>query len=927
MSSELVFGRDRELRSVEAFLGSAADGLRVLAILGGAGIGKSTLWRAALDRASSTGSLVLSCQGGPFESGLALSGLADLFEGVPTEVVAALPSPQRRAVDVTLLRADAGAAGVEPRAITAATRSVLGGLAELRPLLIGVDDVPGVDTASLSVLRNALFRLRNHRVRCLVTERRGATEHSVTLDLAPAERTETVVLGPLDPAATHRLLTRHFGHPLTRPQLHRIHEASAGNPLHAIELARANLEAQSDPAAPGEEDVRVLIERRLADLDDDTRDALLQCAASTRPTTRALSEVRLEAAERAGIVTVADDGAVRFTHPLYAAAVYDTVPVIGRRRVHARLAALVTDPEERGRHLALSQVVPDGEVATALDAAARQARRRGAWDSAGELWEHAARLTPLDRPEERTARLLEAAEHQVHAGDRARGRALVEQVVAGRPEGALLARAHFLLGEIAYNDESHQEAMSHFTSSLAAARDAGARATSMCGLAFVGATTGDFAGGAAWAHRALAEASVAEHVPQTAEMSALVVVMDFLCGHPAQWDLLADAVRLEDPDAVVSLHRSPRLVQALMDLYVGRHGAARDELAAVCEAARRRGDESDLPFVLMWWSWLETRLGHLEEARRLVDEGAWVAEATGSRANLAWVLAQGAYVDAHRGDRDGTLAACASASSALQQVGTRLPMLWIAAATALVENSCGHPRAAWDACRPIVETIEASGMPEPVPYFFLPDALEALVACGEIGRADALADLLLDRGRATGRAWALAIGYRGQGLVRAAAGEVDGAVESFTRSLAENDRIEMPFARARTELLLGIAHRRARRRQQARTCLASSLATFERLGAERYAERTRQELARTGLSRVGAELSETERRVAELAGGGRTNRQIAATLFVSPKTVEANLAHVYGKLGIHSRAELGAAMARQARKGRETPDSTAAPSS
>jgi DNA-binding CsgD family transcriptional regulator len=351
----------------------------------------------------------------------------------------------------------------------------------------------------------------------------------------------------------------------------------------------------------------------------------------------------------------------------------------------------------------------------------------------------------------------------------------------------------------------------------------------------------------------------------------------------------------------------------LLLLYLGRHTEARSWLVALCDRTRERGDESDLAFVLQWLSWLETQCGDLTRAQQLAEEGAYVARLTGSQSMLPWLLTQEANVAAHRGEVEQVRQLCAEAAPLVAEYGSRLPFLWIAAALAMTELSIGNAEAAWRACDPLLQVLEGQGLGEPVPMFFLPDALEALVAAGQLDRAEALIGALQRRGRELDRAWASAIAARCRGLLLAARGDIGGALAAFADALAHHERMEMPFALARTLLAKGVVERRARQRARAKASLEQALESFERLGARRFAERTREELRRVGLRPAGhGDLTATERRVAELAAAGRTNREIADALFVSAKTVEANLARVYRKLGIGSRAELGAHMAKSA---------------
>jgi DNA-binding CsgD family transcriptional regulator len=167
-------------------------------------------------------------------------------------------------------------------------------------------------------------------------------------------------------------------------------------------------------------------------------------------------------------------------------------------------------------------------------------------------------------------------------------------------------------------------------------------------------------------------------------------------------------------------------------------------------------------------------------------------------------------------------------------------------------------------------------------------------------------------GRATGRPWTLATAARCRGLLRAAYGDVEGAVQALEEALRHHQQLAMPFELGRTLLVMGQVQRRAKRKRIAKEHLQRAVEIFESLPAPPWAARARAELSRLGLRPPAPlALTATEERVAALAASGHTNRQVAQALFLSRRTVEANLARVYRKLGVSSRAELGAAMARE----------------
>jgi DNA-binding CsgD family transcriptional regulator len=237
------------------------------------------------------------------------------------------------------------------------------------------------------------------------------------------------------------------------------------------------------------------------------------------------------------------------------------------------------------------------------------------------------------------------------------------------------------------------------------------------------------------------------------------------------------------------------------------------------------------------------------------------------------------------------------------------PMLWASSALALLELSLGDAAAAWRAVEPLTESVEAQGMGEPDAQRFLPLALEALIALGELDRAARLLDSFEGAAEKVDRGWALATGARCRGLLLAARGDLDGAERALQRALAAHARLQMPFELARTLLVHGQLLRRRRQKRTARASLEQALALFEELDAPLWAERARAELARLRPQRDTDELTPAERRVVVLAAAGRSNKQIAAELFVSVHTVERHLSHAYAKLGVRSRTELARRLA------------------
>ena len=227
-----------------------------------------------------------------------------------------------------------------------------------------------------------------------------------------------------------------------------------------------------------------------------------------------------------------------------------------------------------------------------------------------------------------------------------------------------------------------------------------------------------------------------------------------------------------------------------------------------------------------------------------------------------------------------------------------------------LEVSCGDYQAAALTLEPLAGAAAAMGYGEPTAAPFAADAAEALIGVGQLEQATALVDQLESNGRRLDRAWALALGARCRSLLLAASGDLDAAAAAAEQALIEHRRLPIPFERARTQFVLGQIQRRRRQKRAAAVQLTEAAEAFAGLGTPLWAARARAELDRVSVSpAAGTQLTPSEQRVAGLAATGMTNREVAGVLFISPKTVEANLARVYHKLGIHSRAELGHRMA------------------
>jgi predicted ATPase len=503
-AAQELIGRQQEFSLLARFLASLVAGPRALLVEGEAGIGKTALWQAGLAQARACGQRTLACRPAGSEVKLSFAALGDLLAGALQEALPALPVPQRRALEAALLLAEPEGEPPDQRAIGLALLNVLRALTLAGPLLVAIDDAQWLDQPSAAVLAFALRRLAAEPVGVLATVRLAGGEEPPAVALEPWLLAERLCLGPLTLAAVHELLRTRLAVSPSRPTLVRLHQAAGGNPFFALELGRALLEQGREPAPdeplPVPAGLRALVRARLARLPASARDSLLAVAALSRPAValamaaagggeRALAD--LDRAARAGVIARKGER-IRFTHPLLASTLYGEASLSQRRGLHRRLAGLVTDGEERARHLALAAEGPDVGIAAALEEAAAEAHLRGAPDAAAALCEQACALTPADRPGELRRRGREAASYHLLAGNTSRARALLEQAVSSMAPGDQRARRLHRLGQVHYHEDSWATAEDFLARALAEAGDnPSLRCEILQGLAFARHVRGD----------------------------------------------------------------------------------------------------------------------------------------------------------------------------------------------------------------------------------------------------------------------------------------------------------------------------------------------------------------------------------------------------------------------------------------------------
>jgi DNA-binding CsgD family transcriptional regulator len=905
-----VVGREAELTEVKGFLDASAREFAALVLEGEAGIGKTTLWREGVRRAQERGRLVLMCRPVVAEAKFSFAALADLLSEVEEAALVALPAPQRDALEVALLRISPSSSAAAGRAVAAGFLELVRSLAASQPVLIAVDDWQWLDLPSRRVLEFAVRRLNAERVGLLGSIRSPAAG-ALTDGTIADERLRRVTVGPLSLAALGRILSACLGRPLPRPQLVRISSSAGGNPFYALEIARM-IRERGDAAAssplPVPDDLRKLTVARFRRLPAETREAVLLASVVSNPDTRSVDLAVLGPAEEAGIVTVDESGRIRFAHPLFASAAYGSVSASRRRGLHRRAAELVSDPEQRARHLALASEQADAAVATQLDEAARLAASRGAPDAAAELAELAARLTPEKDTAAAAPRLLAAASFQFDAGDLARAEELAQGVLEASPTDSLRARSLRLLAQLQGRRNNYTQASETATQALAmAGSDRRLQAAMELELAYSTAGAGNLPAATEHAAAAAAHAEAAGDNPALAAALGCLTMMRFIAGGGLDEDQLARALALADPLELPIVIR-PRYLDGVLHLWLGDLDGSLERLGSLYDEAVERGQEGAVPMLLLYMVHARVWKGELGEAERLAETAQDAAALLDDPTALAVSLGAIALVHAHRG-ASSTRAEAVEALAVFEGLEWRAGAIWPLWALGLLELSDSQPAAVHRVLGPLAEQVRGMWGADPSFLVFLPDEIEALVALGELDRAEESLGQFERSAHELERDWAIALAHRCRGLLEAARGRPESAAAEFARALMVHDRVDMPLERARTLLLAGQTYRRFKQRRQARERLEEALAEFERIGTPLWADKARQELGRIG--RRGAtreELTDTEWRLARLAASGLSNQEIAERAFVSVKTVEANLTRVYRKLGVRSRVAMANAL-------------------
>ena len=900
-----VVGRETEIEATARWF--RESGAVRLVLDGEAGIGKTTVWAAAVQSIRASGGRVLVSSPSEAESRLSYAGLADLLADDIQSVRGSLPGPQAMALSVAMRLEEPGD---RPPDETAVARGLLEALRRLARshgrLLVAIDDLRWLDAPSLAAVAYTARRLEPAgAVKLLTTHRIGAPEPAA---FDGRVMTERVRLGPVSIGGIHRIIRLQTGHTLARPRLLDLYAASSGNPLHALELARAS---GSDAHIDGTSFDSLFL-ARFAALPRRTREAFLLIAASADRSIARLEqawgrdfEEAIEPAVTAGLVAVAGRQA-RPVHPLFSRVAYEGADDAARRDVHRSLAATATTSEERATHLGRAVVGPDTTSAAEIETAALEARARGIRAVSATLFESAARLTPGAASEDRARRSLAAASAWFEAGDLALARERLETLAAGLPSGPQLAEARLRLGIVLHETGRWRDAMGAFDEALTETNDPKLIAETRRRMAITSGYITSVADGMTHAEAALAAAEAAGD-PETLTYCLATLALAHVMAGAAVTVFephLERALRLEHELDHPLTGWTPRLVVAEFARLSLDLGRARKLYASVLREAEASGDATLEHWAAYGLGSTEMIAGDYLDAGHLAERVIELAETTGVLDLYGRRLL--AQVETHLGLAPPARELALAALTAAEASGGRLHAMAAHTALGQLALATGDPTLAARDLRAARQIAVEMGFWNGVTIRAMLDEAEAAAAAGLLDQAREVLDLVTAHVAAEPPGWLGPLISRGEGLLLAARGDVATAEKLLAGSAEDLRGGQVPLEYGRALLVLGSVHRRARHHAAAREALDGAIATFERLGAVLWATRARDELARIPGRRPGESdaLTPTEERIAALVARGRSNREVAAELFLSVKTIEVTLTRVYEKLGVRSRAEL-----------------------
>jgi DNA-binding CsgD family transcriptional regulator len=902
----MLIEREAELASIRGALDDAARGAgRALVFCGEPGIGKSALLSRAV---ATTEALVLTTRGTETESELPFAGLRDLLAPL-LEAAPELPTPQRMALLGALAIEEVD--HVELFGVFTGALTLMSIAAERQPLLICADDLQWLDAGSADTLRFVAGRIAREPITMLL----AARERPAGLD---APEIETHELHGLSRQGAQELLAGRMESTAPLELVDELHRATGGNPLALVELGRNDVDVTLRAAAglaplPVCQAIRKSFARRLSALSVAARTALVVAATAQRDDMGLLVEAGSHVgasvdafleAEQAGAV-VLQDGHLQFQHPLLRSVVYGESPAAERRRAHvalARAAGRLSRHDEEAWHRAGAAVMPDEEIALSLETAAAGYARRSGHIGAAQALELAAKLTP--DPGRRAHRLQQASEEARRAGRVCWARALLDDAAALAESPAVIAQIEFtktLLTAWSESTASAREGYEALADRLSETDRDGA-ATAYAYAAAQAVVEGRIE--TARRDAALARSLLEQH-PLSTYATAVVrhadAIVRVLVGDPDGRQVTRAAAQ----DLLDTGQLSGREYVALPLIWIEEYGLARTLVDSRLAEARHSGDLRALTAALEVDATLRYRTGDWWGSRAAAAESARLARESQQRVQLAYSLATLSIVLAGQDHADALTTADEAEALAAEHGLAELEQ-YIAAARGLAE--LGRERAETALAR--LERAEryaaTAAQREPAVHQWAADLVEAAVLLRQHGRAETVTMQLEAAALATSRPWAHAVVARARGM----SAPDDGFSPHFEEALHWHDRTTAPFERARTHLWWGRRLRRSRRRVDARRQLETALGIFEQLGAGAWLGIARRELRATGATlrardaMTRDELTPQEHQIAGLVVAGASNKDVAASMFLSPKTVETHLSRVYRKLGVRSRVDL-----------------------
>lgn len=885
--------------------GAQAGTSAALIVHGEPGIGKTALLEHAGEAAS--GFTLLRVRSLAAEAELPFAGLSDLVRPI-LPLLDGIPGPQRAAL--------AGALAVGPPspgdrfAVAAATLSLLAACADESPVLVLVDDAHWLDAPSREALLFAGRRLDREGVVLLLGMRDREWLRTAGID--------TLELHGLHTPDAAALLER-AGATVDAAVCDRLVAETGGNPLALLEAFRSLTEQQLRGSTPIAHPLAVgaSLEQAFADrlrvLPADTQRGLLVAAASETGSTAEIGQALagaglglavLEPAEREGIVTL-DGGRIAFRHPLVRAASYHLLGAAERRAAHRALAgALGAEAGDSAAwHLVAASVGADEEVASLLERSARSALARNAYAAAASAFEAAARLSPDD--EDRLRRTMATGRALLLGGEPQRASSLLESVLELAVDPTVRADLQTLRGAamLFTHPVSETYEMLVTEASRVEPHDT-ARAASMLTTATL---TQFMAANPRQAEETIGRAPVDRGASGAvaAGVRSVDALVHVYSGRIDEALAIVDPL-LEQYEAA-DVRVNPMMLGVFPQVlnWTERPDQARALLDRIVRTARAEAVPSLLPFPLAILAEVELGRGRLAAAYAAGSESVQLAVETGQAVESSYSLVVLARVEAILGHERACRAHVSTALDFARRLGATSIESYATAALGLLELSLGHPDRAVPHLAECERLREGFGVQLPTLHHDAADLVEAYVRSGAVADASRSLAVLERKATRTGLRWPAAAAARCRGLLAAEDDyepELARAVDLFGD--------DMRFERARTLLCLGMRRRRSRRRADARESLHAALAFFVAAGAEPWAEQTRAELRAAGdvstpaAGRSVRDLTPQELQVALVVASGATNKEAAAALFLSPKTIEFHLRNTYRKLGVRSRSEL-----------------------